>query len=186
MKEYPGVVIKRERRRSFALSRQADTFLLKVPLLAGGWEIRAFLKKNEGWMQRRLAEEEQLKNYRQQQGVLTKEEIKTLKKKADLLIRERLAYYGPLAGVSWNRVSIRAQKARWGSCSSKGNLNFNCLLALAPPKVLDSVVVHELCHLKEMNHSPRFYAEVLRLMPDYKIHQKWLKEEGRRLLSRLK
>ena len=72
-----------------------------------------------------------------------------------------------------------------GSCSSKGNLNFNCLLMLAPPKVLDSVVVHELCHRKEMNHSKRFYAEVLRVFPDYWAQDKWLKENGNILMSML-
>ncbi|MBQ0100131.1 MAG: M48 family metallopeptidase, partial [Lachnospiraceae bacterium] len=62
-------------------------------------------------------------------------------------------------------------------------LNFNCLLMLAPPEVMDSVVVHELCHLKQMNHSKKFYDEVLRVMPDYRARQKWLKEHGAELLK---
>ncbi|MBR4241372.1 MAG: M48 family metallopeptidase, partial [Eubacterium sp.] len=74
---------------------------------------------------------------------------------------------------------------KWGSCSSKGNLNFNCLLMLTPPEVIDSVVVHELCHRKEMNHSKRFYDEVLRVYPDYKKWNKWLKDNGSAIMNRM-
>ena len=91
----------------------------------------------------------------------------------------------PLVGVSYGGITIRAQKTRWGSCSSKGNLNFNCLLLLAPAEVLDYVVVHELCHRREMNHSPKFWAEVERVLPDYDARRKWLKENGPGLISRL-
>ncbi|MBQ1233170.1 MAG: M48 family metallopeptidase, partial [Clostridia bacterium] len=79
----------------------------------------------------------------------------------------------------------RTQKTRWGSCSSKGNLNFNCLLLLAPPEVLDCIVVHELCHRKQMNHSSAFYAEVLRVMPDYHTRHAWLKKNGTALMGRV-
>ena len=96
-----------------------------------------------------------------------------------------MAHYAPLVGVSYGRITIRCQRTRWGSCSSKGNLNFNCLLMLAPPEVLDCIVVHELCHRKEMNHSQRFYAEVLRVMPDYRERYKWLKENGHMLMAML-
>ena len=89
-------------------------------------------------------------------------------------------------GVTYNRITIRHQKTRWGSCSSQGNLNFNCLLMLTPPEVIDSVVVHELCHRKEMNHSDRFYAEVLRVFPNYPKCRKWLKDNGSLLMMRLK
>ena len=81
-------------------------------------------------------------------------------------------------GVTYGRISIREQKTRWGSCSSKGNLNFNWRLIFAPPEVLDYVVVHELAHRKEMNHSKAFYAIVESIMPDYRKWKKWLKENG--------
>lgn len=90
-------------------------------------------------------------------------------------IRERLAYYIPRVGRAPGRIAIRDQKSRWGSCSQKGNLNFNWKLIMAPPQALDYVVVHELCHLHEFNHSPRFWALVAAQMPDYEVWKKWLK-----------
>ena len=90
-------------------------------------------------------------------------------------IRQRLQYYAPIIGVTPGRVTIREQKTRWGSCSSKGNLNFNWKLIMAPPQVLDYVVIHELCHLIEFNHSPRFWRLVEAQMPDYEAWKKWLK-----------
>ena len=90
-------------------------------------------------------------------------------------IRERLEYYAPRIGRTPGRVAIRDQKSRWGSCSRKGNLNFNWKLIMAPPQVLDYVVIHELCHLWEFNHSPRFWALVEAQMPEYEVWKKWLK-----------
>lgn len=94
---------------------------------------------------------------------------------------KRVSHYAHILGVTYGKISIRDQKTRWGSCSSEGNLSFNWRLILAPPDVLDYVVVHELCHRKEMNHSPRFWSLVESLMPDYKKQRKWLKENGRKL-----
>ena len=99
----------------------------------------------------------------------------TLSEMALARIRERLAYYAPRTGRTPGRVTIREQKTRWGSCSSKGNLNFNWKLIMAPPQCLDYVVIHELCHLHEFNHSPRFWSLVSAQMPDYEPWKKWLK-----------
>ena len=103
--------------------------------------------------------------------------------KADL--PRRIARFAALVGVSYGRITIRAQKSRWGSCSGKGNLNFNCLLMLCPEDVRDYVVVHELCHRKELNHSLRFWAEVEKVLPGYKVQRKWLKDNGGGLIRRL-
>ena len=99
------------------------------------------------------------------------------------VVPKRVAHYAARMGVTYGRITIRHQRTRWGSCSSNGNLNFNCLLMLAPPEVLDYVVVHELCHRKYMNHSKQFWAEVAKVMPDYKKCERWLKEEGSLLIG---
>ena len=101
-------------------------------------------------------------------------------------IPQRVKKYAPIVGVDYGRITIRMQKSRWGSCSSKGNLNFNCLLMAMPEEIRDYVVVHELCHRKEMNHSKRFYDEVYRVFPNYKQCDKWLKENGAILMERMK
>ena len=90
-----------------------------------------------------------------------------------------------MLGAEFNRVTIRCQKTRWGSCSAKKNLNFNCLLMLAPAEVIDSVVAHEVCHLKEMNHGARFYALVREIFPDYDRCNRWLKDNGKLLMARI-
>jgi len=89
---------------------------------------------------------------------------------------ERVKYFAPLVGVHPKKVTLREQKTKWGSCSSLGNLNFNWKLIMAPPKALDSVVVHELCHMIELNHSPAFWALVRKHMPDYDIWHNYLKQ----------
>lgn len=94
---------------------------------------------------------------------------------------KRCEHYRQLTGGSYTRVTIRDQKTRWGSCSTSGTLSFNYRLMFAPPRVLDYVVVHELCHLTHMNHSRDFWNLVGSVMPEYKEHRAWLKRHGREL-----
>ena len=94
---------------------------------------------------------------------------------------ERVAYYHPLTGGTYTSITIRDQKSRWGSCSSRGTLSFNYRLIFAPPAILDYVVVHELCHLTFMDHSKNFWNKVASVMPDYKNHRQWLKDHGQEL-----
>jgi len=96
-------------------------------------------------------------------------------------IRRQLEVWAPTVGKSYGRIAIREQRSRWGSCSSKNNLNFNWKLVLAPPQALEYVVIHELCHLLYFNHSEKFWAEVEKRMPDYKIWKKWLSQHGSEL-----
>ena len=110
------------------------------------------------------------------------EEIKKyLSKLALLKIREALLLYAPTVGREYGRVTIREQKTRWGSCSSKKNLNFNWKLILAPKEALHYVVIHELCHLIHFNHSEKFWKEVEARMPGYDIWRKWLRANGQSL-----
>ncbi|MCZ6728461.1 MAG: SprT family zinc-dependent metalloprotease [SAR324 cluster bacterium] len=103
------------------------------------------------------------------------------REQATALILERVGHFKGLLGVTPLRVRVKQQKRRWGSCSAKGALNFNWQLVLAPPDVLDYVVVHELCHLIVLNHSPRFWALVEGVLPDYRERRLWLRENGHRL-----
>ena len=112
-------------------------------------------------------------------------EVAELAEKAAEVLPEKVSRFAQQLGVSYGRITIRSQRTRWGSCSAKGNLNFNCLLMLCPEEVQDYVVIHELCHRKEMNHSTVFWAEVERHCPDYRVHRKWLKDNGASLISRL-
>lgn len=89
------------------------------------------------------------------------------KKTARRIIIEQLSVYAPLCGVTYNRVAIRNQRRRWGSCSSLGNLNFSYRVAFLPDALRDYVIVHELCHLRELHHGPAFWAAVAAVLPDY-------------------
>ncbi len=84
-------------------------------------------------------------------------------------------------GVKYEKISFRDIKSRWGSCSARKNLSFSSRLVGAPKSVIEYVVIHEICHLKELNHSVRFWSHVSALLPDYKESEKWLKENGRLL-----
>ncbi|WP_230398437.1 M48 metallopeptidase family protein [Novisyntrophococcus fermenticellae] len=103
---------------------------------------------------------------------LKKDELENMKRK----ITDRVSYYGNLMGVTWGRITIRNQKTRWGSCSSKGNLNFNYQLYYMKEDLLDYVIVHELAHRRHMNHSLEFWQEVERYYPDYRECRKRLKK----------
>jgi predicted metal-dependent hydrolase len=157
--------------------------LIRAPLRASGREIAAFAERNKQWIEEHLAKARERDAARASVPKLTQEEIRRLAEQALRVIPERAARYAPLIGVRYGRITIRCQKTRWGSCSSKGNLNFNCLLMLAPEAVRDYVVVHELCHRKQMNHSEAFWAEVERVLPEYRQARKWLKMHGQELMQ---
>ena len=97
---------------------------------------------------------------------------------ARMIIAERVDHWAGANGLSYTTLRITSARTRWGSCSSKGSLNFSWRLVLAPLEVIDYVVVHELAHLKQRNHSRAFWAEVETMMPDYRQHRRWLKENG--------
>ena len=171
----------RSRRRTIAAQIKDGRLIVRAPLYATDAEIHNFVQKHQRWVEKHLAESQMLNAIEP----LTADELRQLAEQAKAVIPQRVAYYAPLIGVTYGRITIRAQHSRWGSCSNKSNLNFNCLLMLTPPEVLDSVVVHELCHRKEMNHSPKFYAEVLRIYPDYRKWHDWLTQNGPALMRRI-
>ena len=178
------IEIVRSRRRTLALQVTGEGHIVaRAPLRMPLSEIYAFARSKEAWLDEKVALRKALAS--SQQPKLTADERKALLRQARDVIPQRVSHYAPLVGVSCRSVTRRFQRTRWGSCSSTGGLNFNCLLMLAPSEVLDYVVVHELCHRKEMNHSARFWAEVERVCPDWRLHRRWLREKGTALLRRV-
>ena len=170
----------RSSRKTIAIQiRPHGEVIVRAPRRMSMAAIEQFVASKQGWMEKHLAKQAPpLPKF-------TDGEIRELVQKAKAVIPERVAYYAPVVGVTYGNITIRNQRTRWGSCSSKGNLNFNCLLMLAPEDVIDYVVVHELCHRKEMNHSSRFWEEVEQALPNYKECKRWLKESGQALIERL-
>ena len=156
------------------------TVEVRAPYLAPKFQIDMFVLAHEDWARKQLARQEKARAAAGDVKVMTKEQFDRLKKLARQYIPGRIEHFARLAGVSGRvrSVSIRCQKTRWGSCTVNGDISMNCLLMLAPKEVLDSVCAHEVCHLLEMNHSNRFYAELYRIFPEYKKHNAWLKKNG--------
>jgi predicted metal-dependent hydrolase len=171
----------RSKRRTISIEITPDArVVVRAPRNAPVSDINRFIGEKADWIDRHLAGMRERMRQRQElpAGEPTAQEVKLLTTRAKRIIPQRVRYYADIIGVSYGRITIRMQKTRWGSCSSQGNLNFNCLLMLAPEDIIDYVVVHELCHRKEMNHSPRFWAEVEKVIPDYKEKRRWLKDHG--------
>ncbi|MBP3479273.1 MAG: M48 family metallopeptidase [Oscillospiraceae bacterium] len=169
----------RSDRKTIAIQIMPDgEVVVRAPVRMPTAAIEGFVQNKASWIEKQLARLPVVDQ-------LTEAQMRELVKKAKAVIPEKVAYFASLVGVDYGRVSIRAQHSRWGSCSGKGNLNFNCLLMLAPPEVVDYVVIHELCHRKEMNHSQRFWLEVERVLPNYRASKKWLKDNGQNLIGRL-
>jgi predicted metal-dependent hydrolase len=173
----------RSARRTVGAQIKDNKVIVRAPFYATDRDIETFLKKNEKWFEKHIAACREREKEKENIKKLSQEQIAALYDRARLILPQRAEYYAKLIGVKYGRITVRMQKTRWGSCSAKRNLNFNCLLMLAPPEVVDSVVVHELCHLKEMNHSKKFYAEVMRFFPSYDRQRKWLRENGEKLLA---
>ena len=177
----------RSRRKTLSVEVGKRGIIIRAPLHVSDAEIRSFVAGHENWIRKHAEEYEKKAGEPEKSPAdrLSPQDLRSLADQALTVIPERVAYYAPKVGVTYGRITIRNQRTRWGSCSAKGNLNFNCLLMLAPPQVLDSVIVHELCHRIEMNHSGRFYEEVLRVFPDYWKWHGWLKKNGPELIRRM-
>ena len=106
---------------------------------------------------------------------LTEQDIKALKKKAKQYFKEKTEYFSNIMGLKYGRITITSAQKRFGSCSSKGNISYSYRLMLYPEAAREYVIVHELAHLKEMNHSRKFYAIVEKVLPDYKNRKRLLK-----------
>lgn len=180
------ITIIRSNRRTMALEiTRTGEVVVRAPQHMAEADIRRFVEEKSSWLNKHLQKKEQQKTQVQNYGKYTDEEIKKMICLAKQVIPKKVAYYARIMGVSYGQISIRRQKTRWGSCSREGNLNFNCLLIMTPKEVLDYVVVHELSHRLEMNHSVRFWTHVEHVLPNYKNAKKWLKEHGGGLMMRM-
>jgi len=172
----------RSSRKTMSLEIKADgSVVVRAPLRLSEAKIQKFVEEKQEWILKNLEKIQKRDAQKENVQKLSALERQHLQNKACVVIPRRVAYYAEKLGVSYGKITLRQQKTRWGSCSSEKNLNFNWKLILAPPEVLDYVVVHELCHLKEMNHSKAFWDEVGKVMPEYETYKLWLKENGWKL-----
>ena len=159
--------------------------IIRAPSAMSDREIENVVRENGDWIVRH---QEMMKERWESVSViphLNADEIKELAGRALEYIPGRVRYFAPIVGVDYGRITIRNQRTRWGSCSAKGNLNFNCLLMMMPPEIIDYVVVHELAHRREMNHSKAFWDIVESVLPDYKERRRWLRENGNRYMRKM-
>ena len=174
----------RSQRKTMSLEIKPDgQIIVRAPLRLSQVRIRRFVEQKQEWILKNLEKIQKREVQRETVPGLSKEERTRLQQEVCRKIPERTAYFAEKIGVSYGRITLRQQKTRWGSCSANGNLNFNWLLILAPPEVLDYVVVHELCHRRQMNHSQAFWNEVSAVLPGYKEQKKWLKHNGWKLME---
>ncbi len=161
-------------RKTIAIQIKEDgRVVVRTPYSMSRVKAEQFIEERRDWI---LKNQKALKEKQDQKMVITQEMRKAGVEKAMEIFPKRVEYYAQLMGISYGRITIREQKTRWGSCSGRGNLNFNWKLTLMPSEILDYVVVHELAHRKEMNHSRDFWKIVEQVLPDYQKRRKRLKE----------
>lgn len=172
------LLVVRSARKSIGLQVcENGDVLLRIPKRLSADALYEFLKREQTWIWKKVEQMQARIAQRQETGAvpveeLSCEELEKIKEK----IGSRVNEYKKVMDVTVGRITIRNQKTRWGSCSSKGNLNFNYQLYYLPDELLDYVVIHELAHRNHMNHSREFWAEVEKYCPDYREYRQRLKE----------
>lgn len=167
----------RSGRKTIAIEVRGDgEVLVRIPKQCTDSQAEEVVRKKQAWILKTREELMERVEKAEEVRQLTDAERKLYREKAREVFQAKTAYYAGIMGVTYGRIAVREQKTRWGSCSSEGNLNFNWKLILAPAGVLDYVVVHELAHRKQMNHSRAFWREVEQVMPEYQRYREWLQE----------
>ncbi len=174
-------------RKSISIQIKEDASIhVRAPYYVRQGRVEAFIEEKRDWIARKHLE--MLSQKEASLPSLTPEQEKQaaiLKRRfmnaAKAYFPGRCAELQKLTGGYYTKISIRNQKTRWGSCSQTGTLSFNYRLMMAPPAVIDYVIVHELCHLTYMNHGNAFWNKVESVLPDYALSRQWLKEHGREL-----
>ncbi|MFA6184405.1 MAG: YgjP-like metallopeptidase domain-containing protein [Parcubacteria group bacterium] len=148
--------------------------LVAIPSRVSLVAVEKFIQEKSDWIVDKLDE---LKIISPEPKIIWDKKTRTReRKKAKKIIIEKVTYFGNLYGFQFKRIVIRAQRTRWGSCSKDGNLNFNYKMIYLPEKIMDYIIVHELCHLDQFNHSKRFWFLVSEIIPDYRELRKKLKK----------
>lgn len=164
----------RSRRKTLAIHINDDLSLtVKAPYFVKSAEIDKFVLKHGAWI------EKHKKSISAKQSLyehLTEDDIKNLKRQAYEYLTDRVRYFSAILGVTPQKITVTSAKKRFGSCNGKNEICFSYLLMLYPKEAIDYVVVHELAHIKEHNHSKDFYRIVEKVMPDYKVRENMLKK----------
>lgn len=170
----------RSRRRSIGLQITADARLVvRAPMRASQRSINAVLAEKRDWIVAKLALMRE--RLRQRPAPVSHVFEREYRRQAKAVITSRVRHYAALMGLAPRAVKVNGARRRWGSCSSTGSLNFSYRLLFAPLAVMDYVVVHELVHMVHLNHSQAFWNRVATVLPNFKQHHRWLKDNGHRL-----
>lgn len=171
--------IKKSARRTLVIQvTQSGEVVVRAPRLMPDFLVNRFVNKKREWI---LKSVKKVSKIPKKSFPNSKKDYLEKKKKVNLLIKNRLTYFNKFYNFKFNGVSIKNQSTRWGSCSSKGNLNFNYKIIYLTPEQQDYIVVHELCHLEQMNHSKNFWNLVEKTLPNFRNVKKQIKESGIRL-----
>lgn len=159
-------------RRTLSISVKGGRLIVRAPRGTPGSVIKKSISKHARWIEKHLEESKRKTEFYSSLG---DEDIKRLKKLAREILPKKTAYFAEIMGVSYGRITVTSAKTRFGSCSSEGNISYSYRLMLYPDEAIDYVVVHELAHRRQMNHSPEFYKIVASVFPDYKYRKALLK-----------
>lgn len=178
--------VKRSRRKTLAIRVERDgTITVLAPLRASASLIAEAVEKNREWINKKRALLAEV-TAKYDRTPITEDELCRLLAEAKEYIPKRVSFIADEFKVSIGKVSVKAMRSKWGSCSGKRNISINCLLMLAPREVLDYIIIHELCHVTHMDHSKSFYALVDQRCDFRKRSEKWLKSEGSAIIDRAK
>ncbi len=173
--EYQIKKSNRAKRLRIAVYHDASV-IVTVPKMMPEFLIKKFLRKKASWI---IKKTEYFKNTKQEPIIKnTRKDYLKNKEIARKIIQKKIDYFNQTYKYKYQRISIKNQKTLWGSCSRKGNLNFNYKIIYLAEEQIDYIIVHELCHLKELNHSRKFWNLVAEIIPNYLGIRKELKTKG--------
>lgn len=179
-KRFTEYTLIRSKRKSIALQVNHDAELIvRAPHFVPEAMIEGFIKQKQEWLEQKIAiKKRQLEHKKEIYQDRSSQWYKEKKKEARELFVQRIAHYEQITGLKVNRLRLSSAKTRWGSCSMAGNISLVWRLVMAPIEIVDYVIVHEIIHIRHPNHSKAFWDDVARIIPDYKKHRKWLKDNG--------